>query len=429
MRRISLSFVFSLVILAFIFLSLDKTSYAASCPSVSTDSSCAVCANGHFSPNNSGSCVDSSGNYLSSTSCSIISCQSGYHCAGISENSTSATGNGCCDSSGKNCYTTASGPNPTSTPAPPKPASSTNPPAPSTSQNAGQACLPCPDIAGTSGHGLLKTNLDQYNTLNCPPVNQASSVCLYSGPNGYSICNAAIPQSCNNSQKCDAIAGCIDKNSSPPSSCAKSGNVCYSDSDCTTSTGNSCTGYHCMQGGYIIAPNNPLQGKCQYAPNARYSPGVSSGVECDPSKQTACDSGQICLPDTSLQKFTCQSPDNQSQFNQVICGITGSSCQTALGNINTKPFNFITWAFSLILSISGGIALILIIISGYRVLASQGNPEALKGAREQLTAAIVGLLFVIFALVILQIIGYDILRIPGFGASITQPPNAHIGGQ
>lgn len=91
---------------------------------------------------------------------------------------------------------------------------------------------------------------------------------------------------------------------------------------------------------------------------------------------------------------------------------------TGLGiSIGTDPKSLLQSIFGLILSISGGIALLLIIISGYRVLASQGNPEALKGAREQLTAAIVGLLFIILALVILQIIGVDILNIPGFGAT------------
>ncbi len=93
---------------------------------------------------------------------------------------------------------------------------------------------------------------------------------------------------------------------------------------------------------------------------------------------------------------------------------TCTQVDTGLGPIGTDPQSLIKSLFGLILSISGGIALLLIIISGYRMLASQGNPEALKGAREQLTAAIVGLLFIIFALVILQIIGVDILRIPGF---------------
>jgi hypothetical protein len=47
-------------------------------------------------------------------------------------------------------------------------------------------------------------------------------------------------------------------------------------------------------------------------------------------------------------------------------------------------------------------------------MVSQGNPEKIQAAREQLTAAIVGLMFVVFSLVILQVIGYDILRLPGF---------------
>jgi len=100
-------------------------------------------------------------------------------------------------------------------------------------------------------------------------------------------------------------------------------------------------------------------------------------------------------------------------------GNTIYTCHTAIGDIVASPQGFIARIFGLILSISGGIALLLIIISGYKILSSQGNPEAIKGAREQLTAAIVGLLFIIFALVILQIIGFNILHIPGFGASDT----------
>ncbi len=107
---------------------------------------------------------------------------------------------------------------------------------------------------------------------------------------------------------------------------------------------------------------------------------------------------------------------------------TCAKVDTGLGPIGTDPQSLIKSVFGLILSISGGIALILIIISGYKILASQGNPETLKGAREQLTAAIVGLLFIIFALVILQIIGYDILRIPGFGSGPAQSTNTRIGG-
>jgi len=87
---------------------------------------------------------------------------------------------------------------------------------------------------------------------------------------------------------------------------------------------------------------------------------------------------------------------------------------TAIGEINTDPAKFVTFIYSVVLGLSGGIALILIIIAGYKYMASQGNPEAVKAATEGLTSAVIGLLFIIFAFVILQIIGVDILRIPGF---------------
>jgi hypothetical protein len=68
----------------------------------------------------------------------------------------------------------------------------------------------------------------------------------------------------------------------------------------------------------------------------------------------------------------------------------------------------------LILSVVGGVAILLIMLSGYRLMVSQGNPENIKSAKEQLTAAIIGLLFIIFSLVILQVIGVNILGLPGF---------------
>lgn len=105
------------------------------------------------------------------------------------------------------------------------------------------------------------------------------------------------------------------------------------------------------------------------------------------------------------------------------CQQTGSgnnisfSCNTGLGiPITASTQDFTKGLFGIILSISGGIALLLIIVSGYRLMASGGNPEKVQGAKEQLTSAIVGLLFVIFSFVILQLIGVNIIHIPGFGS-------------
>ena len=88
---------------------------------------------------------------------------------------------------------------------------------------------------------------------------------------------------------------------------------------------------------------------------------------------------------------------------------------TAIGEISTEPQGFVRKIFGLVLGLAGGIALVLIILSGYKMMASQGNPEALVAARDQLLSAVIGLLFIIFSFVILQVIGVDILKIPGFG--------------
>lgn len=105
--------------------------------------------------------------------------------------------------------------------------------------------------------------------------------------------------------------------------------------------------------------------------------------------------------------------------NPVQCGnVSDNKCtsvNTVIGSIGTEPESFISTIFGLLLGLSGGVALLLIIVSGYRLMVSQGNPDAVKEAREQLTAAIIGLLFMILSFVILQVIGVNILRIPGFG--------------
>ena len=65
--------------------------------------------------------------------------------------------------------------------------------------------------------------------------------------------------------------------------------------------------------------------------------------------------------------------------------------------------------------IGGGIAMLLILFSGFQRITSAGNPEKLHEAKELMTAAISGLLLIIFSVFLLRLIGVDILQIPGFG--------------
>ncbi|MEK7571087.1 MAG: hypothetical protein AAB553_02325 [Patescibacteria group bacterium] len=84
------------------------------------------------------------------------------------------------------------------------------------------------------------------------------------------------------------------------------------------------------------------------------------------------------------------------------------------GLFYTDPEELIVQVFSILLSISGGLCLLILIIGFYRVIISRGKPEALKAAQEQIQAAIVGALFLTASFLMLEVIGIDILKIPGW---------------
>lgn len=88
-----------------------------------------------------------------------------------------------------------------------------------------------------------------------------------------------------------------------------------------------------------------------------------------------------------------------------ICGI---------GQIQANPADFVSGLFGCGISVVGGIAVLFIIYGGFVWLTSAGDPTKVRIGKEYITYAIVGLLLAIFTLVILQVIGLDILRIPDF---------------
>lgn len=95
-------------------------------------------------------------------------------------------------------------------------------------------------------------------------------------------------------------------------------------------------------------------------------------------------------------------------------GSDGIVC-TAFGEIDTSG-DFATTILKFSAGIAGGIAFFLIIIGGFQMMISAGNPEKLNEGKELVTSAIVGLLFIIFSVFLLKLIGLDILQIPGFGS-------------
>lgn len=89
---------------------------------------------------------------------------------------------------------------------------------------------------------------------------------------------------------------------------------------------------------------------------------------------------------------------------------------TEVGCLPTDPIAFIARFYGIGLSLIGGVSMLFIIIGGYVILTSRGNPQQLNVGKSYIFYAILGLLLAIFGYVFIQVIVVDIFHIPGFSA-------------
>lgn len=152
----------------------------------------------------------------------------------------------------------------------------------------------------------------------------------------------------------------------------------------------------------------------------------NAGTPCKGSTDITTCQQKGCSQSTNLTcqsvangHFACEGPDVNVTPSPTFAADTpipnpckNNSCNTAIGAIDVSSGQaFVAVLFRLILSLSGGISLILIIYSGYSMSTSRGNAEKIQAAKETLTSAVIGLIFIIFSMTVLQIIGVDILGI------------------
>lgn len=122
--------------------------------------------------------------------------------------------------------------------------------------------------------------------------------------------------------------------------------------------------------------------------------------KCPPDKQCVGSAGVTCDPSTGIA-------DNVP--NPAHSGI-----YSVIGCIPTDPPTLVNSLLKFSASIAGGIALLLMVFGAIGMITSAGNEEAKKSAQQRFTSAVVGLMFILFSVVLLRIVGVDILNIPGF---------------
>lgn len=131
------------------------------------------------------------------------------------------------------------------------------------------------------------------------------------------------------------------------------------------------------------------------------------------SNQPTCDLCGWCNPQTNPK------PPNWDNCNACLYNPDGTPREhtyyTALGCFSTQSDLFVKSILSVVFGIAGGIAFLSVIAGTVTVLTSSGDPERLQKGKDMITSSLFGILLILFSVFLLRTVGFDILKIPGFG--------------
>lgn len=88
---------------------------------------------------------------------------------------------------------------------------------------------------------------------------------------------------------------------------------------------------------------------------------------------------------------------------------------TAFGCVPTDPAGMVQGILQIGLAMSGGVVVLTILAGAFMLATSAGNTKQVEEAQQMISSAVIGLLFIIFSVIILQFFGVGILHLPGFG--------------
>ncbi len=274
-------------------------------------------------------------------------------------------------------------------------------------------CLPC---------SITKPTNYKIHGESCIPSENNCYVRNGLNPTTTSLSGATI--------KCqtDSNLCLFDKNSlGPGDECIAGQGECNSNSSpildciggkCQPSAG--CTGAETPP--QVETPNS-LCAKQGYGPWS-YCKMINGNGQCVTGGPPADDSNPCKAVVSTLDSLCNQIQDRTLQQNCKTCGAkyqngnsksTVGGVWTAFGCIPTNYDGLIANLISVGLNIAGGAALIFILAAALILTTSQGEPKRTEQAREILTSAVIGLLFIIFSVVLLRYVGVTVLHLPGFG--------------
>lgn len=142
---------------------------------------------------------------------------------------------------------------------------------------------------------------------------------------------------------------------------------------------------------------------------AQANAGSTGTINTGGGQLLAADSARAPIGDNLCKRYLKKSRD----FDACMSCSTTGGIFTGIGCIGTDLPGITKSLFTLGIGLGGGATLLIIFYGAIMIQTSQGNPEKLKKGRQYINSALLGLLVLIFSVLILQLVGADILKIPG----------------
>ncbi|MDP2676883.1 MAG: pilin [bacterium] len=111
----------------------------------------------------------------------------------------------------------------------------------------------------------------------------------------------------------------------------------------------------------------------------------------------------------------------------VIAPFSFLNAQPTPSKSGSEFIEFLNWLFSALLSVAAILAFVMIVIAGFKWVASAGNPAGIEDAKDMITKAILGLVLAFAGWLILNTINPALVGggggggLPGGGSSPTEP--------
>lgn len=190
------------------------------------------------------------------------------------------------------------------------------------------------------------------------------------------------------------------------------------------------------QGTTLVSLDCPADYECTCSYNAQMTGTICTAVPDatsdtggphEPCNQdNTCNGDLVCVSPRGVAPLCVTTEERDELFPGAVVSIAPkfdpfciegdkeSGISTALGCIKVGTGDdLIKTILQLATGLGGGIALALILYGVFIVTTSAGMPDKLKAGSEIITSAIVGLVFILLSIFLVNLIGINILGIPG----------------